>query len=107
MKGSVTVTNNSCGGLVGSLYDSNGTFTDCQFEGLIKKDGDCGSTGIAIGADASNVTFKNCVCTIDEQTKTSLNGKKVGNIGNPSSEDDKVRSDGYTYPDTDIKVTDK
>ena len=99
MKGSVTVTNNSCGGLVGSLYDSNGTFTDCQFEGLIKKDGDCGSTGIAIGADASNVTFKNCVCTIDEQTKTDLGNKKVG--------DSSKRSDDYNYPDDDIKVADK
>ena len=99
MKGSVTVTKNSCGGLVGSLYDSKGTFKDCKFEGSIKKDGDkVSDTGIAIGADKSNVTFKNCVCTIDEQTKTSLNGKKVGN---------KVRSDDYTYPDTDIKVTDK
>ena len=99
MKGSVTVSKNSCGGLVGSLYDSKGTFKDCKFEGLIKKDGDdVSATGIAIGADASNVTFKNCVCTIDEQTKTSLDGKKVGN---------KVRSDDYTYPDTDIKVTDK
>ena len=98
MKGSVTVTENSCGGLVGSLYESNGTFTSCKFEGSIKKDGDVSDTGIAIGADKSSVTFKNCVCTIDEQTKTSLNGKKVGN---------KVRSDDYTYPDTDIKVTDK
>ena len=105
MKGSVTVTKNSCGGLVGSLYDSKGTFKDCKFEGSIKKDGDnVSNTGIAIGADNSNVTFENCVCTIDEQTKTSLNGKKVGNIKNPSSEGDKVRSDGYTYPDTDIKV---
>ena len=105
MKGSVTVTKNSCGGLVGSLYDSKGTFKDCKFEGSIKKDGDnVSDTGIAIGADKSNVTFENCVCTIDEQTKTSLNGKKVGNIKNPSSEGDKVRSDGYTYPDTDIKV---
>ncbi len=105
MKGSVTVTKNTCGGLVGSLYDSKGTFKDCKFEGSIKKDGDnVSDTGIAIGADNSNVTFENCVCTIDEQTKTSLNGKKVGNIKNPSSEDDKVRSDGYTYPDTDIKV---
>ena len=105
MKGSVTVTKNTCGGLVGSLYDRKGTFKDCKFEGSIKKDGDnVSDTGIAIGADNSNVTFGNCVCTIDEQTKTSLNGKKVGNIKNPSSEGDKVRSDGYTYPDTDIKV---
>ena len=95
MKGSVTVTENSCGGLVGSLYESNGTFTSCKFEGSIKKDGDVSDTGIAIGADKSSVTFKNCVCTIDEQTKTSLNGKKVGN---------KVRSDNYEYSDTDIKV---
>ena len=95
MKGSVTVTKNSCGGLVGSLYDSKGTFISCKFEGSIKKDGDnVSNTGIAIGADKSNVTFENCVCTIDEQTKTSLDGEKVG----------KVRSDNYEYSDTDIKV---
>ena len=95
MKGSVTVTGSYCGGLVGSLYDSKGTFENCQFEGSIKKDGDdVSATGIAIGADASKVTFKNCVCTIDEQTKTSLGGEKVG----------KVRSDNYEYSDTDIKV---
>jgi len=95
MKGSVTVSKNSCGGLVGSLYDSKGTFISCKFEGSIKKDGDnVSNTGIAIGADNGNVTFENCVCTIDEQTKTSLGGEKVG----------KVRSDNYEYSDTDIKV---
>ena len=95
MKGSVTVTKEWCGGLVGYLSSSNGKFENCQFEGSIKKDGDdVSATGIAIGADASNVTFKNCVCTIDEQTKTSLGGEKVG----------KARSDNYEYSDTDIKV---
>ena len=95
MKGSVTVTGSYCGGLVGYLSSSNGKFENCQFEGSIKKDGgDVSATGIAIGADASNVTFKNCVCTIDEQTKTSLGGEKVG----------KARSDNYEYSDTDIKV---
>ena len=79
MKGSVTVTKNSCGGLVGSLYDSKGTFKDCKFEGSIKKDGDnVSNTGIAIGADKSNVTFKNCVCTIDNQTYMALNGCESG-----------------------------
>ena len=80
MKGTITVTGSYCGGLVGYLCDSKGKFEECQFEGSIKKDGDnVSDTGIAIGADASNVTFKNCVCTIDEQTKTDL-GKdnKVG-----------------------------
>ena len=77
MKGSVTVSKNSCGGLVGSLFDSNGTFTDCQFEGSIKKDGDnVSDTGIAIGADNSNVTFENCVCTIDTETYMALNGNE-------------------------------
>ena len=80
MKGSVTVTKNSCGGLVGSLYDSKGTFKDCKFEGSIKKDGDnVSDTGIAIGADKSNVTFENCVCTIDNQTYGALNGWEAGN----------------------------
>ena len=79
MKGSVTVTKNSCGGLVGSLYDSKGTFKDCKFEGSIKKDGDdVSNTGIAIGADKSNVTFENCVCTIDNQTYMALNGCESG-----------------------------
>ena len=105
MKGSVTVSKNSCGGLVGNLYDSKGKFEECQFEGSIKKDGDnVSNTGIAIGADASNVTFESCVCTIDEQTKTSLDGEKVGHIKSPSSESNKVRSDNYEYSDTDIKV---
>mgnify|MGYP004519081195 CR=1 FL=1 len=86
MKGSVTVTKEWCGGLVGYLSSSNGKFENCQFEGSIKKDGDnVSNTGIAIGADASNVTFKNCVCTIDEQTKTDL-GKdnKVGSSSRSS-----------------------
>jgi len=100
MKGSVTVTKEWCGGLVGYLSSSNGKFENCQFEGSIKKDGDdVSATGIAIGADASNVTFKNCVCTIDEQTKTDLGNKKVG--------DSSKRSDDYNYPDDDIKVADK
>ena len=86
MKGSVTVTKNSCGGLVGSLYDSKGTFISCKFEGSIKKDGDnVSNTGIAIGADNGNVTFENCVCTIDNQTYMALNGREAGN-----------KSDDYT-----------
>ncbi len=86
MKGSVTVTKEWCGGLVGYLSSSNGKFENCQFEGSIKKDGDnVSNTGIAIGADASNVTFENCVCTVDEQTKTDL-GKdnKVGSSSRSS-----------------------
>ena len=86
MKGTITVTKEWCGGLVGYLSSSNGKFENCQFEGSIKKDGDdVSATGIAIGADASNVTFKNCVCTIDEQTKTDL-GKdnKVGSSSRSS-----------------------
>ena len=86
MKGTITVTKEWCGGLVGYLSSSNGKFENCQFEGSIKKDGDdVSATGIAIGADNSNVTFKNCVCTIDEQTKTDL-GKdnKVGSSSRSS-----------------------
>ncbi len=105
MKGIVTVTKDYCGGLVGNLYDSNGKFESCQFEGSIKKDGDnVSNTGIAIGADLSNVTFSECVCTVDEQTNTSLGREKVGYIENKSAENEKVRSDGYAYSDTDIKV---
>ena len=79
MKGSVTVSKNSCGGLVGNLYDSKGKFEECQFEGSIKKDGDnVSDTGIAIGADNGNVTFENCVCTIDTQTYGALNGWESG-----------------------------
>ena len=105
MKGIVTVTKSYCGGLVGNLYDSNGKFESCQFEGSIKKDGDnVSNTGIAIGADESNVTFSECVCTVDEQTNTSLGREKVGYIKNKSAENEKVRSDGYAYSDTDIKV---
>ncbi|HCZ23001.1 MAG TPA: hypothetical protein DHU72_06330, partial [Rikenellaceae bacterium] len=62
------------------------------------------NTGIAIGADLSNVTFSECVCTVDEQTNTSLGREKVGYIENKSAENEKVRSDGYAYSDTDIKV---
>ena len=106
VKGTITVTGNNCGGLVGRLYDSKGKFNECQFEGSIKKDGDNVSTntGIAIGADYSNVTFKNCVCTIDKQTDTSLSGEKVGHIESPSSENKKVRSDNYDYSDITVTV---
>ncbi len=80
MKGSVTVTGNSCGGLVGYLSSSIGTFTDCKFEGSIKKDGSTVSnTGIAIGYDESAVTFSGCVCMIDNQTYMALNGWEAGN----------------------------
>ncbi len=79
MKGSVTVTGNSCGGLVGYLSSSIGTFESCQFEGSIKKDGSTVSnTGIAIGYDESAVTFSECVCTIDTQTYMALNGWEAG-----------------------------
>ncbi len=79
MKGIVTVTGNSCGGLVGNLYDSNGTFESCQFEGSIKKDGDnVSNTGIAIGADLSNVTFSECECIIDSHTYMTLGGHESG-----------------------------
>ncbi len=104
-KGGITVTGSKCGGLVGSLYDSKGKFNECKFDGSIKKDGNGGSnTGIAIGADYSNVTFKNCVCTIDKQTDTSLGGEKVGYIENKSADNDKVRSDNYDYSDITITV---
>ena len=77
MKGTITVTGRYCGGLVGYLSDSKGKFEECQFEGSIKKDGDnVSDTGIAIGADNSNVTFENCVCTIDTETYMALNGNE-------------------------------
>ena len=83
MKGSVTVTGNSCGGLVGYLSSSIGTFESCQFEGSIKKDGSTVSnTGIAIGYDESAVTFSGCVCTIDSKTYMALKGWEAGNKEN-------------------------
>lgn len=86
VKGTITVTGNNCGGLVGNLYDSKGKFNECKFDGSIKKDGNGGSgTGIAIGADYSNVTFSGCVCTIDEQTKKDLGeNNKVGSSSRSS-----------------------
>ena len=83
MKGTITVTGSNCGGLVGYLDEnSKGSFKSCQFEGSIKKDGTgVSNTGIAIGADNSNgnVTFTDCVCTIDNKTYMALNGWEAGN----------------------------
>lgn len=105
MKGSVTVTGNSCGGLVGNIYSSKGKFETCQFEGSIKKDGSYFyKTGIAIGADNSNVTFLGCGCIIDAQTNTGLNGKKVGYINNKSADNENVRADNYDYSDITVTV---
>lgn len=104
MKGNVTITGNSCGGLVGNLYSSKGKFNDCQFEGSIIKEDNVYNTGIAIGVDISNVTFSGCGCIIDEQTNTSLEKNKVGYIENKSADNDKVRSDNYDYSDIIVTV---
>ena len=104
MKGSVTVTDGSCGGLVGYISGSKGKFETCQFEGSINREGGAGSIGIAIGYDGSNVTFPGCECIIDAQTNTSLNGEKVGYIANQSADNEKVRADNYDYSDITVTV---
>ena len=108
MKGSVTVTYEKGGGLAGHI-GSKGEFVGCRFEGSIHKRDDIPQTGIAIGYDecsenaSKGVTFQSCVCIIDAQTYTSLNGEKVGYIVNKSAGNEKVRADGCDY--SDIKVT--
>ena len=106
MKGSITITGGeSCGGLVGQLYDSKGKLKKCRFEGSINREGSARYTGIAIGADDSNVTFPGCECIIDAQTNTSLKGEKVGYIANKSADNEKVRADNYDYSDITVTVT--
>lgn len=108
MKGSVTVTYEKGGGLAGHI-GSKGEFVGCRFEGSIHKRDDIPQTGIAIGYDecsenaSKGVTFQSCVCIIDAQTNTSLNGEKVGYIVNKSAGNEKVRADGCDY--SKIKVT--
>ena len=104
MKGSITITSEACGGLVGQLYDSKGKLEKCRFEGSINREGDTRYTGIAIGADDSNVTFPGCECIIDAQTNTSLKGEKVGYIANQSADNEKVRADNYDYSDITVTV---
>ena len=111
MKGSVTVTEGSCGGLVGHMFDSKGKFETCQFEGSINREDDyAGGTGIAIGSDecsknaSAGVTFPGCECIIDAQTNTSLKGEKVGYIANQSAGNKKVRADNYDYSDITVTV---
>lgn len=111
MKGSVTVTWENGGGLAGHI-GSKGEFNGCRFEGSINGEGGALYTryiGIAIGYDecsenaSKGVTFQSCVCIIDAQTNTSLNGEKVGYIVNKSAGNEKVRADGCDY--SKIKVT--
>ena len=104
MKGSITITSEACGGLVGQLSDSKGKLEKCRFEGSINREGDTRYTGIAIGADDSNVTFPGCECIIDAQTNTSLKGEKVGYIANKSADNEKVRADNYDYSDITVTV---
>ncbi len=104
MKGSITITSEACGGLVGQLSYSKGKLEKCRFEGSINREGDTRYTGIAIGVDDSNVTFPGCECIIDAQTNTSLKGEKVGYIANKSADNEKVRADNYDYSDITVTV---
>lgn len=60
MTGTVTVSGEKCGGLAGRLY-GKGSFSGCEFDGTIVKDGTAvKETGAAIGLDESEVTFTDC-----------------------------------------------
>lgn len=70
VSGTVTVTEGSCGGLVGYVSEAD-SFTSCGFDGFIVKEGDnVMDTGAAIGFDNSDVTFTDCW----------YNGAKTGDL---------------------------